>query len=76
MPGTQLQWTASRDRLETELQAVNAAPPVQEKGDDLQRLNERLRKLGQFDILEMQGDGNCQVQLAFGQNVNTENMTY
>mmetsp|Transcript_19671 Transcript_19671/g.59471 ORF Transcript_19671/g.59471 Transcript_19671/m.59471 type:complete len:255 (+) Transcript_19671:318-1082(+) len=60
VPGTQLQWTASRDRLETELQAVNAAPPVQEKGDDLQRLNERLRKLGQFDILEMQGDGNCQ----------------
>ena len=63
VPGTQLHWTASRDQLETELQAANgvrAAGPG--GGDDLQRLNHRLQGLGQFVTLEMEGDGNCQVR--------------
>ncbi len=63
VPGTQLHWTASRDQLETELQAANGERATGPSGgDDLQRLNHRLQGLGQFVTLEMEGDGNCQVR--------------
>lgn len=63
VPGTQLHWTASRDQLETELQAVNGERATGPSGgNDLQRLNHRLQGLGQFVTMEMEGDGNCQVR--------------
>lgn len=58
VPGTQLQWTASRTRLERELEQANShpAPPGE---SDIQRLAERLSHL-RLDMWEMVGDGNCQ----------------
>lgn len=60
VPGTQLQWTESRSDLEDELQAGSGGVPSGGEKDDRSRLNDRLRGLGRFTIMEMQGDGNCQ----------------
>lgn len=58
VPGTQLQWTASRTRLEDELQQANAHPgPANDT--DVHRLAMRLQHL-KLDMWEMVGDGNCQ----------------
>lgn len=58
-----LSWTSSRRLLDFRLQTEQAASAKQAQPDDLcdeARLEQRLQRLG-LDMLEADGDGNCQV---------------
>jgi hypothetical protein len=58
-----LSWTSSRRLLDFRLQTEQAASAKQAQPDELgdeERLEQRLERLG-LDMLEADGDGNCQV---------------